>query len=70
MTRMKSIFAMLLLTAIVSVVPQAHAQTAKVILAGSSAMWQSMAMFFVGCLALGSTDANAFKRKQWPTAEK
>jgi len=28
------------------------------------------AMFFVGCLALGSTDANAFERKQWPTAEK
>src|SRR3984885_6421842 len=44
MTRMKSIFAVLLLTAIVSVVPQAHAQTAKVILAGSSAMWQSMAL--------------------------
>jgi hypothetical protein len=33
-------------------------------------MWQSTAMFFVGCLALGSTDANAFERKQWPTAEK
>src|SRR3984957_9490126 len=44
MTRMKSIFAALLLTAIVSVVPQAHAQTAKVILAGSSAMWQTMAL--------------------------
>ena len=44
MTRMKSIFAVLLLTAIVSVVPQADAQTAKVILAGSSAMWQSMAL--------------------------
>jgi hypothetical protein len=44
MTRMKSIFAVLLLTAIVSVVSQAHAQTVKVILAGSSAMWQSMAL--------------------------
>jgi hypothetical protein len=44
MTRMKSVFAVLLLTAIVSVVPQAHAQTAKVILAGSSAMWQAMAL--------------------------
>jgi len=44
MTRMKSLFAALLVTAIVSVVPQAHAQTVKVILAGSSAMWQSMAL--------------------------
>jgi hypothetical protein len=44
MTRVKSVFAVLLLTAIVSVVPQAHAQTVKVILAGSSAMWQAMAL--------------------------
>jgi len=44
MTRMKSVFAVLLVTAIVSVVPQAHAQTVKVVLAGSSAMWQSMAL--------------------------
>jgi hypothetical protein len=44
MTRMKTVFAALLLTAIVSVVPQAHAQTIKVVLAGSSAMWQSMAL--------------------------
>ncbi len=44
MTHMKSVFAVLLLTAIVSVVPQAHAQTVKVVLAGSSAMWQSMAL--------------------------
>src|SRR5580658_455222 len=44
MTRMKSVFAVLLLTAIASVVPQAHAQTVKVVLAGSSALWQSMAL--------------------------
>jgi hypothetical protein len=44
MMRMKSILAALLLTATVSVLPQANAQTAKVILAGSSAMWQSMAL--------------------------
>jgi hypothetical protein len=44
MKHMKSVFAVLLLTAIVSVVPQAHAQTAKVILAGSSAMWQALAL--------------------------
>jgi len=44
MTRIKAVFAALLLTAIVSVVPPAHAQTIEVILAGSSAMWQSMAL--------------------------
>lgn len=44
MTRMKSVFAAALFAAIVSVVPQAHAQTVKVILAGSSALWQSMAL--------------------------
>jgi len=44
MTRMKSVFAVLLLTAIASVAPQAHAQTVKVVLAGSSALWQSMAL--------------------------
>ena len=44
MTRLKSVFAALLLTAIVGVVPQAQAQTVKVVLAGSSAMWQAMAL--------------------------
>src|SRR5260370_31336721 len=45
MTRMKSVFAVLLLAAIVSVVPQAHAATTvKVVIAGSSAMWQSLAL--------------------------
>ncbi len=45
MTRMKSGFVVLLLTAMMSVVPQAHAATTlKVILAGSSALWQSMAL--------------------------
>lgn len=44
MARLKSLFAVLLLTAIVGVVPQAHAQTVKVVLAGSSALWQSMAL--------------------------
>jgi hypothetical protein len=41
---MKSIFAVLLLAAIASVVPQAHAQTVKIVIAGSSAMWQSVAL--------------------------
>jgi hypothetical protein len=46
MSRMKLVFAVLLLTAIVGVVPQAHAQAPiiKIIIAGSSAMWQSMAL--------------------------
>ena len=46
MTSKKSIFAVLLLAAIVSVVPKARAQTTtvKVVIAGSSAMWQSMAL--------------------------
>jgi hypothetical protein len=45
MTRMKLTFAALLTAAIVSVVPRAHAATTvKVVIAGSSAMWQSMAL--------------------------
>src|ERR1700756_2706581 len=46
MSRMKLVFAVLLLTTIVGVVPQAHAQAPiiKIIIAGSSAMWQSMAL--------------------------
>ncbi len=47
MSRMKSSFAVLVLTAIVGVVPQAYAAptiTLKVVAAGSSAMWQTMAL--------------------------
>jgi hypothetical protein len=45
MTRMKSIFALLLLAAVAGFAPMAMAQTtSKVIIAGSSAMWQSMAL--------------------------
>jgi hypothetical protein len=45
MSRMKSIFACLLLTAIVSIVPVAQAATTvEVTIAGSSAMWQTMAL--------------------------
>jgi hypothetical protein len=45
MSRMKSIFAVLVLAAIVGVVPQAQAATAvEVTIAGSSAMWQTMAL--------------------------
>jgi hypothetical protein len=42
---MKSVFAALLMAAIVNFAPLSHAQTTtKVVLAGSSAMWQSMAL--------------------------
>ncbi len=44
MTRMKSVLAALVVAAIVGVIPQAHAQTPKVILSGSSALWQSLAL--------------------------
>jgi hypothetical protein len=44
MTRMKSVLAALVVAAIVGVIPQAHAQTVKVILSGSSAIWQSLAL--------------------------
>lgn len=45
--RMKSVFAVLLLAAVVGIVPQALAQnvpTLQVVIAGSSAMWQTMAL--------------------------
>jgi hypothetical protein len=46
MARLKTIFAVLALTAIVGVVPQAHAATVnlEVVIAGSSAMWQTLAL--------------------------
>jgi hypothetical protein len=44
MNRMKSVFAALACTAIVCIVPQAKAQTVQVILAGSSAQWQTLAL--------------------------
>lgn len=44
MSRMKSIVAVLMLVAIVGIVPQAQAQTLKVTIAGSSALWQTLAL--------------------------
>jgi hypothetical protein len=44
MARIKLVFAALLVAAIVGVVPQSQAQTVKVVLAGSSALWQSLAL--------------------------
>ncbi|MGB7333793.1 MAG: hypothetical protein WBD25_20580 [Terriglobales bacterium] len=56
MSHMKSIFAVLLLTAIVSIAPQAHAvtTTVEVTIAGSSAMWQTLAL---GAFAEAGTGA-------------
>jgi hypothetical protein len=42
MSRMKSIFLVLLLTAVVGLVPLAQAQTIEITLAGSSGAWQSL----------------------------
>ncbi len=44
MTRMKYLLAVLLSAAMLNFAPVLHAQTVKVVLAGSSAMWQSMAL--------------------------
>ena len=44
MTRMKAMFAVLALAAIVNVVPKSQAQTVKVVLTGSSAQWQTLAL--------------------------
>jgi hypothetical protein len=44
MSRMKSMLAVLVLTAIVGIVPQVQAQTLKVVIGGSSAMWQTLAL--------------------------
>ncbi len=59
MSRIKVFFAVLLLTVIVGVVPQAQAAattTVEVTIAGSSAMWQSMAL---GAYALAQTAAGS-----------
>lgn len=47
MSRMKSVFAITLLVAVAGIVPQAHAAnraTIKLMVAGSSALWQAMAL--------------------------
>lgn len=55
MSRSKSIFAVLLLTAIVGIVPMAQAQTPQVTIAGSSGVWQAMAVgTFNYCNSLGA----------------
>jgi hypothetical protein len=55
MSRMKSVFAVLFLTVIVCLVPQAQAAvTVQVTIAGSSAMWQTLAL---GAFSLAGTGA-------------
>ncbi len=57
MTRIKSLFAVLLLTVSTGVVPKAHAQTVKVVLAGASALWQTLALAAYktgGCVSGGT----------------
>ena len=44
MSSRKSLVAGLVLAAIVGIVPQVHAQTLKVVIAGSSALWQTLAL--------------------------
>jgi hypothetical protein len=44
MTRIKFVFGALAVAAMVSLMPQANAQTLKVVLAGSSAQWQTLAL--------------------------
>ncbi|MGB8010977.1 MAG: hypothetical protein WCF68_05145 [Terriglobales bacterium] len=56
MSRMKSIFAMLVLAALVGIVPMAQATTTvEATIAGSSAMWQTMAL---GAYSLACAGAN------------
>jgi hypothetical protein len=44
MNRIKGVFAALCLAAVVGIVPQSQAQTVELMIAGSSAMWQTMAL--------------------------
>ncbi len=57
MTRMKAILAALCAVVVLNLTPQVHAQTVKVVLAGSSAMWQSMALgaYKTGACVSGGT---------------
>ena len=68
MSRMKSVFAALLFAAIVGMVPQTQAQTVKVVLAGSSAMWQSMALAAYksgGCVSGGTAPCFHYTAKNF-----
>lgn len=71
MSLMKSIFVVLLLTAIVGIVPQAQAAvTIEVTAAGSSAMWQTMALgaYSLACPTLPCATVNGIQGGHWTSA--
>ena len=65
MSRMKSIFAALLLAAIAGILPQAQAQTLKVLLSGSSAMFNTLAL---GAYNDGTSIAGGGSTFHWTSA--
>jgi hypothetical protein len=71
MSLMKSIFAMLLLTAIVCIVPLAQAATVpQAIIAGSSAMWQTMALgaYNLACPSYKCAAVKGISAGHWTSA--
>jgi hypothetical protein len=69
MARIKLVFAALLVAAIVGMVPQTQAQTIKVVLAGSSALWQSMALaaYKSGTCVSGGTPPCHYSKELQPS---
>src|SRR5215831_16352433 len=62
MNRIKCVFAALCLAAVVGIVPQSEAQTVKVMIAGSSAMWQTLAL---GAYNNGVSISGGTPTKHW-----
>jgi hypothetical protein len=68
---MKSIFAVLMLAAIAGIMPQAHATTAvEVTIAGSSAMWQTMALgaYSLACPTFPCATVKGVQGGHWTSA--
>ena len=68
MSQMKSIFVVLLLAAFVCIVPQAQAATVpQTTIAGSSAMWQSMALgaYSLACPSFSCAPVNGISAGHW-----
>jgi len=71
MSRMKMIFAVLMLAVIAGIVPQAHAVvTIEVTIAGSSAMWQTMALgaYNLACPTLPCPTVKGIQGGHWTSA--
>lgn len=71
MSHMKSIFAVLMLAVIVGIVPQAHAtMTLEVTIAGSSAMWQTMALgaYSLACPTRPCATVKGIQGGHWTSA--